>query len=122
MNFDEAEGGSSQDFGAFIGLQIPTDNLHDMNTSKMEELVDYEGSEKDDQRWTDGFREGNPPADELELEDISGSLIEFKEMTSITSTITNEMDDRPTQNVNEKALAIDVEMPEATYSPKIEEV
>lgn len=31
----------------FIGLQIPTDNLHDVITSKMEEVVDYEDSKKD---------------------------------------------------------------------------
>lgn len=55
---------SSQDSKGFMGLYIPIDNLQDMVMSKMEELVDYEDSKKDNQRCTDGSGEGNPLADE----------------------------------------------------------
>lgn len=48
MNFEEATMNSSQDSKAFIGLQVPPDNLQDVVMSKMEELVDYEDSKKDD--------------------------------------------------------------------------
>lgn len=47
-----------------MGLHIPPNNLQDVVMSKIEELVDYEDSKKDDQRWTDSSREGNLPANE----------------------------------------------------------
>lgn len=47
-----------------MGLHVLTDNLQDVVMSEMEELVDYEDSEKVDQRWTDDSEESNPLADE----------------------------------------------------------
>lgn len=66
MNFNGTKMNSSQDFEAFMGLHIPTDSLHDVVMFEMERLVDSENSEKNDQRWTDGSKEGNPLVDELE--------------------------------------------------------
>lgn len=64
MNFDEIN--YSQDFDAFIGLQVPTDSLHDVVMFEIEELIDYEWSKKDNPQWIDGFEEGNLLADESE--------------------------------------------------------
>lgn len=43
-------------------------------------------------------------------------------MTSITSAINNEMDNRLAEKANEKAPTADVKMPKATLSAKIEKV
>lgn len=55
---------SSQYSKGFMSLHVPTNKLQNVIMSEMEELVDYEDSEKDDQRWTDSSREGNLLTDE----------------------------------------------------------
>lgn len=119
MNFDETEVGFSLDSGAFIGLQIPTNNLHDVLTSEMEELADYEDPQKDDQWWTDGFGEGDLPVNKLE--DIGYSLIR-------SPTETAKAGYQPAGGASEKILAegessctvADMEMLEASYAPEVE--
>lgn len=91
-----------------MGLHIPINSLHNVVMSKMEELVDYEDSEKDDQRLTDGSREGNPPADELEniSEDLDESLMVTTEMGDQMAEDTGE--EIPTGG--ELSDSVDVEM------------
>lgn len=63
-----------------MSLQVPCDNLQDVVTFEMEDLVDYEDSEKDDQRWTDGSWEGNLMANE------SGNIGEGLDESLATTT------------------------------------
>lgn len=48
----------------FKGLQVPSDNLGNVVMSEIEEPMDYEDSNKDNQKWTDGLKEGVSLADE----------------------------------------------------------
>lgn len=70
MDFEGVGINSSQDSEGFMDLQVPSNNLQDVVTSEMEDLVDYEDFEKDNQRWSDGSRKGNPLAKEWYIIDI----------------------------------------------------
>lgn len=65
--------------------------------AKMEDLVDYEDSEKDYQRWTDDSGEGNPLADE------SGNNGENPDESLI---VTTEVSDQMTEDAGEEIFAV----------------
>lgn len=119
LNFKGADMNSSQDSEGFIALQIPPDNLQDVVTFKIEELIDYEDSEKDDQRWTDGFREGVSLANESDNigEGPDGSLTIIVEVSDKAIGAASE----EVSITGDPSDSFNVMMPEVHSLPKANE-